>query len=177
MFTSVMQAFVVFNAVGVQEDAIGRIVGANRGVTEVGAWFTPDSAYYAVPDSGPPVWVNNAPLGGNLTMDDTSYRNAIFAKVFRNFVQSASVTDIQDFIFDLYGINSSVVITGPNQVKIVVPAGTSPQIISFLGASFSNNQCDTIYNVPLPPGVQIAEVVASAAGFGSQPYGEGGFGE
>ena len=178
MFTGIMQSFVPYNATGVQQDALGRIVGSSRGIAEIGAWFTPDNPNYGFTDSkGPPVWVTNAKLTGTYTRNVTDYRNALVAKVFRNFVQVGSITDIQGFIRDMFGIESSVQITGGNQIKIIVPNQTSPQIISFLEASFSNDQVDNIYNVPLPPGVQIAEVVTFIPGLGEEPLGTSPLGE
>jgi len=154
----VMQAFMPQNAVGVQEDAIGRIVGAYRGVVTVAPWFTPDDPYYGNPDQTP-VWVTNASSSGSLVADDTSYRNMIFAKVFRNFVQVGSIQDIQDFIFDLFGVNSSIILSGPMQIKIILQPGASPNIIAFLEQAVSNNQVDYLTTLPFPPGMQLSEVV------------------
>jgi hypothetical protein len=152
-----MQAMVPANAGGVQEDAIGRIVGEVRGVTAVEDWFTPDTSYYGQTDTINPVWVDNAPLSGTLVMDDVTFRQYIYAKVQRNFVQNGSITDIQDFIYNIFGINSSVIVSGM-EVTIKLPAGTSPAIITFLNLSVTNNAADTIYILPLPPGVQLAQV-------------------
>ena len=120
----VMQAFVPFNAMGVQLDAIGRIVGQDRGIAEIEPWFTPDTDYYGHPDLTTPVWVTNAPLTGSLIIDDTTYRNYISAKIYRNFIRSGSITEIIDFVKYLFEIDASVLITGPNQIVLrILPGG------------------------------------------------------
>ena len=170
----VMQAFMPQNAAGDQLDAIGRIVGAVRGVMTTEDWFTPDSQYYARPDDTNPVWEYGAPLTGNYIAKDAQFRNTVFAKVFRNSVVSSSIADIQAFVWDLFGINCSVILSGPMQVTLMLPAGTSPDLVTFLSNSLTNDQVDMAYVLPLPPGVQLANVIVGpSAGTGGGHPGAG----
>jgi hypothetical protein len=147
-------------ATGVNLDALGRIVGQDRELIEYAAdlWFTPDMSGSSA-DQGV-AWVTNAAVGDNVVADDTWYRQLIEGKIQRNFVESASVVEIQNVIKLVTGLDASVLRTSDLMtVVVVIPDGTPQQVVDFLERWKDTPQVDYAYYLPIPATVRIAQVL------------------
>lgn len=142
-----------------QLDAIGRIVGQGRVLTDYDTldWFTPDISYRSVDQT--PAWVQNAPLDGDLEMGNVDFRKFIEAKIARNMTQFGSVPEIQDMVKTALGINISVVWVAPMTVKLVVPDNTSNNDLALLARHTDTDKVESFHFLNLPATCQISQVV------------------
>jgi len=155
----VMRYRTAAEAQGVNLEAIGRIVGQGRVLFDYNsiAWFAPDSGLQKIDQT--PAWVSNAPLSGDVEVNDTIYRQLIEGKVYRNFCSSGSVPEIQDVVKKTFGIDVSFIRTDAMTVKMVVPDGTPLGVINFLSRVGDSDQADSVYFLPFPATLRIAQVV------------------
>lgn len=140
------------NAVGEQLEALGRIVGQLRIVIDLEKiiWFTPDVIGFS-PDIAP-AWVPGVPTSGSLIADDTTYRQLIEAKIFRNFAKYGSVPENQRVALLAFGVNISYILVGPMAVDIIILENTTSTIVDLLSRTSSNSQGAIM---PYPPTLKI----------------------
>ena len=101
-------------------DVIGRIVGLfPRPLVDAGAitYFAPD-IQLAAPDWAP-VYVDGAPLAGQVQIGDTEYRIAIRAKIAKNHTKYGSAPEIQYFARLAYGVTLSVMNIGLGDLEVI----------------------------------------------------------
>lgn len=157
----VMEYRTCSKAVGENLDVLGRIVGQFRELINYSniTWFTPDAEYAVLNQA--PIWVTNAPLANSYVADDFWFRQLIEGKIARNFVQYGSVPEIQDMVKRALGIDISIVnVPGnPLTVLIIVPDNTSLNNLLLLQRVGNNATVDSVFFLPLPAGVQIAQVI------------------
>ena len=138
------------NAIGAQLDVIGVIVGQDRNLENFGVknWATTDALNLGV-DAGL-VYVEGAPIGGDLPADDFQYRQLIQAKIFRNHVKYGSIPEILQFAKILYGLNISIRKEGLSDLALIVPESTPFYIIQNLISFTDNLQTEKEYFLPIP---------------------------
>jgi hypothetical protein len=142
-----------------QLNAIGRIVGQVRTVVGFDSmiWLTPDKDLHGVDQA--PVWVENAPLAGNLIADNEWFKKLIAAKIARNHTRFASAPEIQEFARRAFGIEISFRVVSTMTVQIIVPDNTEYNVKEALGRYDSNDTTENAYLLPFAAGVQVSEVV------------------
>ena len=141
-----------------QLDVIGRIVGQTRELLsyETAPWLTPDVNYRSIDQT--PVWVVNAPLGGNLVVGDMFFRQLIEGKIYRNFSYYGSVPEIQAMVKAAFGIDVSVVRSGPLAIYMVVPDSTGDSVIQWLKRTGESVTTELPYYLPIAATVYVTEV-------------------
>lgn len=140
-------------------DVIGRIVGLfPRPLVDAGAitYFAPD-IQLAAPDWAP-VYVDGAPLAGQVQIGDTEYRIAIRAKIAKNHTKYGSAPEIQYFARLAYGVTLSVKNIGLGDLEVIFSSSTPPSIVSAAIADFSDETSDHQFNLPLPTTSRIRRV-------------------
>jgi hypothetical protein len=152
-------------AVGVELDALGRIVGQTRTITSFTTqeWFTWDDDTLVVEFH--PFWVLNAPLGEGTIANDYWYKQLIAAKITRNSCQSGSIPEIQRVVQEAYGIAVGIEWVAPMKVNIITPEGTPSYVIDFLSSFVSGDYADDVPNPPYPATLEINNVGVGFHGF------------
>ena len=146
------------SATGVQQDALGRIVGQSRhlGTRYNDQWFTPDLSLLGA-DFGK-AWVPGVEFQSNPAADDVAYPFLIEGKVARNFTKYGSVPEIQEAIKISFDIDISFVTVGPMEVVGLVQDDTPFDILELLRAVTNTTRADSIYFMPTPQTVRIVDV-------------------
>ena len=147
-------------AEGVQLDVLGIIVGQERininGATKL--WFSPDDSLQSVDKT--PAWVINASLYENTVTNDIEYRKLIFAKIFKNHVQSASVPELRYFIKLLTNENVSFHTAAPLDTYLVVGYNIKPNILDLILTLWEDDKrVSNRYLIPLAATTRIVGVV------------------
>jgi hypothetical protein len=142
-----MQLRCLDDAVGVQLDIIGRIVGQSRELENYGTknWFSYDTADVGY-DQGI-YYISGAPVGGNLLASDFTYRQLIYARIFKNHVKYGSV------------INISIRKEGLSDISLVVPSNTPQYIVQNLTKVEDTPTTDRVYFLPIPSTGRIVDVI------------------
>ncbi len=153
----------VDNAVGVQLDIIGDIIGQARPFLDGDniTYFKWDAGSTTQGWDGTAGWfVENAPDSGLVPANDLIYRNFIFGKIFKNQVTGASIPEILQFINLTFKLDASVFkIPGePMAISIGVPANVSSTVIRFLNTFITDTTIEKDYFVPIANGVRLAGV-------------------
>lgn len=141
-------------------DVLGRIVGEWPRPTLDAAnitYFTPDVDLGTVDIA--PVFVIHAPIADKRPADDGAFLAAIRARIFRNHIRYGSVPEIKQWIMIAYGIDSSVRRLGLSSVRIIVPDTVPDWIITQLSESYTTDEADLQYRVPLNGGTVLESVV------------------
>ena len=154
-----MQLRCLDDAVGVQLDIIGRIVGQSRELENYGTknWFAYDTAEVGY-DQGI-YYINGAPVGGNLLASDFTYRQLIYARIFKNHVKYGSVPEILQVVKLVYGINISIRKEGLSDISLVVPSNTPQYIVQNLTKVDDTPTTDRVYFLPIPSTGRIVDVI------------------
>jgi len=122
----------LMTATGVQLDGIGVLVGQERvnidGATK--SWLTTDDAINC-PDQVV-VWCSPASLYEDTVANDIEYRKLIFAKIFKNHVQGASVPELRSYIKLLTNENVSFITVAPLDIYLVVRSTIPRNVLALL---------------------------------------------
>jgi hypothetical protein len=155
----VMAKRTLYLASGENLDVIGRIVGQLRGLINLTEqnWFTPDTAGSSVDQAR--VWVENAALEGVVSAPDVFSKVFIQGKIYRNNVRYGSIPEVQQFVWALFNIPISVIVTGPLTIDLVVPDSVSNDTLASLNSLVRLRTCESVYLLPVPAGVKIDNVI------------------
>ena len=161
-----IQDRVLYRAVGYALAVIGRIVGQQRllySIRTVGSWFAPDLDEVCT-DIGL-AWLPAA--GGEDTYvqaDDSVYTDWIFAKLFKNFCQFASVLEIQQAALLTFNVRIAFQKTGPDTVDIILPASIegSP-IVDQLTVQDIDPRGEGVYMLPYPATISFSSIIYKEA--------------
>lgn len=146
------------DAVGVNLDALGRIVGQDRTLLDYSEmeWMTPDDA--ALNTDMAPAWVTGAAVGGTALADDMLYRQLIAARIARNFTVFGSVPEIQDVIKTAFGVDVSFEVVNPMEVDLIVSEYAPYWIVNFIIRTLNDPHIEGVYFSPFPATLRIAGV-------------------
>lgn len=108
-------------AVGVQLDIIGQIVGQGR----------------VIPS-----------LNGGLPFGDEQYRILIIAKIFKNHCLHGSIPEVLQFAKLAFGIDISIYKLGESDVKIGVPSDTDSDVIITMALRVDDLRAENQYFLP-----------------------------
>lgn len=150
------------DAVGVQLDVIGELIGIQRPTIEGDelSYFTTDTNQLGWDGEG--IWfTTNAPLTGFFPAPDDIYRQHIRGKILKNHVNSGSIPDIIAFISVIFGIVSSVIKIDATTIDIQVPSGTPNSVLTLLASVESNSLWENEYFLPIGMGVRLNSVVTA----------------
>jgi hypothetical protein len=155
----VMSKRTIFKASGENLNVLGRIVVQLRGLINLTdqVWFAPDTPGASVDQAR--VWVLNAPQEGSIAAPDVFSKLFIQAKIFRNNVKYGSIPEVQQFVYALFGIPVSVILTGPLTIDLVVPDSISSDVFASLSSLVRLQTCESVYLLPVPAGVKIDNVI------------------
>ncbi len=158
----VLRGFQLANALGVNLDVLGRIVGQERIVLNAAdkIWFGfdgPSSNIGGYDNS--PNWVTGASLFGNVIASDSEYRQLILGKVFKNHVKVGSVPELIQFSFFLTGRFVSFRSDGDAEIALVVPFEMSQNDVTTLTTVFNDLTADQRYLIPMPVTGRISQVI------------------
>jgi hypothetical protein len=155
----VMSKRTIYGASGENLNVLGRIVGQLRGLINLTdqVWFAPDTPGASVDQAR--VWVLNAPQEGSIAAPDVFSKLFIQAKIFRNNVKYGSIPEVQQFVYALFGIPVSVILTGPLTIDLVVPDSISSDVFASLSSLVRLQTCESVYLLPVPAGVKIDNVI------------------
>jgi len=155
----------VYEAEGVNLDALGRIVGWRRGdplIPDITPWFGPDISVMAPDLDNAPVWVTGAEGDGqSWAASDPVYAYYIIAKAIRNHSQYCSVPEVVSFIKRLTGYDVRIDKTGPCEVVITVlnVEAASLGLREMLMNVVSDDTVDTRYIANIPAGCKVKAVL------------------
>jgi len=154
-----MQLRCLDDAVGVQLDIIGRIVGQSRELENYGNknWFAYDTKNVGYEEGI--CYIEGAPIGGNLIASDFTYRQLIYARIFKNHVKYGSVPEILQVVKLVYGINISIRKEGMSDISLIVPANTPTYIVQNLTKVTDTVTTDKVYFLPIPSTGRIVDVI------------------
>lgn len=157
--TLVLKERTLAEAEGVQLDVIGRLVGQER-INIDGAlkrWFTPDDLSLTQDNTAP--WMEGASLYETTVVNDIEYRTLIFAKIFKNHVQGASIPELRYFIFILTGEDVSFNTAAPLDANLVVRSDIKPNSLSLILTILPDgNKVQNKYLIPLAATTRIVGV-------------------
>jgi len=150
-------------AEGVSLDVLGDIVGATKTLYnyQILPWLAPDRLGREVDATG--VWVTNAPTTGNKEAPDNVWRQIILSKIFKNHMVCASAPEIRAFVKMIGDLKISLIVTGTQSVQLVVPSSASLPLIRFLMSVIKDVTVNSVYQLPLPPEVELAENIVLVA--------------
>lgn len=154
----ILRGYQLSEAVGVQLDVLGRIVGQARILlnAERKQWFGPDNVSEQVGRvDRSTAWAIGAPLFGDLPADDGQYRRLILSKIFKNHVKFSSVPELLQFAVFLTGRNVSFIRTGPMELGISVPSDMSLNDVRTLLTVVDDNTADRKYLTPVAATVSL----------------------
>jgi hypothetical protein len=151
------------NAVGVQLDIIGRIVGLNRPVVagdEI-LYFQFDSTPAQNWDAQSGWWISTAPDTGNTPVSDAIYRRFIVGKIFKNQVTGGTIPEILVFIKIVFSVDASITPADGEvmAIDITVPSSIDPALVNLLSSIRSDDNVENEYFLPIPAGVRINDVI------------------
>jgi hypothetical protein len=141
-------------------DALGRIVGAERKpwvLDEAFSWFGFDAAKRAFDRA--PFWVRGAEAGKFLRVDDEQYRVDVINKAVKNHTLVGSLPEVAAYIKRVTGLDVSFEKTGPNTVRLYVPADISATSLRRITRSYTDNRVDEGYAIPYPATLSFSETV------------------
>ena len=156
---AMMQARTLYEASGLNLDAIGRIVGQRKQLVSTdtpGNFFTPDDATLA-PDLAV-AWVTGALSTGSRPPNDSEYAMQILAKVRDNFNRFSSVPELQRTIQDILGASVSFELVGPMSVNILIHGLATPTAIYELAQKADTPRTDRKFFLSYPATLDINAV-------------------
>lgn len=149
----------LYEAEGVNLDALGRIVGQDRAL-----WQYSESGYMHFDIEGQsydqlPWWCIYAPLEEYIRADDNEFATAILSRIVKNHTLVASVPEITSLIQLFIDTNVSFVKVGPNTVQLFLPDGIDTAAIYFLTHYTNDVRVDETYRVPYPVTLSFDETM------------------
>lgn len=154
-----LQGRTLDDAVGVQLEVLGRIVGLwPRPLEDAGAlvYFGPD-AVESAPDQAI-AYVIGAPLAGQVPIGDPRYRVAIRAKIVKNHTRYGSAPELMNYGMLAFGIPVSVKNIGNSDLEVVLPASAPASAVAAILTEYTDETVDHAYALPLPTTARIARV-------------------
>lgn len=151
-------------AIGVQLNTIGRIVGQDRPLVDGSeilyfAWDSPTNSQGWDGNAG---WfTTNAPVAGLIPASDLVYRQYIYGKIFKNQVTGASIPEVLQFIKITLNLDASIENLGyePMAVNVIVPSDTPESYVKLLGSKTSDNTVQNNYFIPVADTVRINSII------------------
>ena len=153
-----------FEAEGENLNALGRIVGEPRA-----PWVYDESGWTFFDRQGQGadqtlVWCIGGPMGVSVIVEDSQYQMNIIVKAIKNHTLTSSVPELQDLIDVAFDQFVSFEKTGPNEVKIIVPASISmPRLVALTRAQ-DNMRVDNEFYMNYPATLDISQVMMFAPG-------------
>ena len=155
----VEKARTLYEAEGVNLDALGRIVGRSRVAMEYSedSWFKFDIQGQGFDQL--PWWVTGGALNVNETATDNQYREQILARILKNHTLCASIPEILYVIRQMYNLDISYTKIGPMKVRLIVQDGISKAQLYLLTHKENNMMVDSDYLLPYPATLAIDDGV------------------
>jgi hypothetical protein len=159
LFQALMQARSIDTAVGEQLNILGRIVGQDRVLIGADAtkFFgfqgtTLSSTFGTTTNSavGGYWYSAGAPVGGNVTLDDSQYKTFIKAKIKKN-VADASVDGVLEFLSFVFNLKCTVTANGGGEATILL----NRKLSDFERALVDGQDASGSWFVPRPLGVRL----------------------
>lgn len=155
----VQRARTLYDAEGVNLDAIGRIVGQERA-----AWQYSEEGYFHFDIEGQGWdqlgwWCTNAPLGEYIEATDDVYRVNILSRIVKNHTLVSAVPEITALVMLLLNTKVSFLKRGPNTVCLVVPTGIDKTALWYLTRFLSDTHVDEAYRVPYPATLSLCDTI------------------
>lgn len=149
----------LYEAEGVNLDALGRIVGQDRAL-----WQYSEDGYMHFDIEGQgfdqlPWWCFRAPLEVYIRADDNEFSTAILSRIVKNHTLVASIPEITALIQLLLDTDVSFVKTGPNTVQLTMPDGIDKAAIYFLTYYTNDVRVDETYRVPYPVTLSFDDIM------------------
>lgn len=157
----------IHEAVGVQLDKLGYLVGQSRVVSnsKLEDYFTPflattqDKEEFAVDVA--PAWVRNGRLFGDAELPDSLYKKLILAKIYKNQIRAASLPQVRLVGVNIYGHLLTLIKTGLQEYSLgFLSVSSQPgesavdenslAAIYLLRATWSTTDVDNFYALPIP---------------------------
>ena len=140
-------------------NGLGRIVGEPRT-----PWMYDESGWMFFDRQGQsfdqvPMWCIGGPLGTTVMVDDIQYRMNIIVKAIKNHTLTSSIPELLDLIQLAFGVDISFEKTGPNQVKLIVPASIFMTQLILLTKAHNNLRVDNEWYMNYPATLDIGQVV------------------
>lgn len=153
----VISGFEPGNAVGVQQDVLGRIVGLRRnsGYAQPTILLENEAGVIVCTEAGVDVQLDTGLTLKEYTLSDYDYTRALAGKVFRNFCKYGSINEIQDFFLITFNLVMIPVNVGPMTVIAMVPQGTDPSLVQVLQQSKPTNVAELAFYAPYPATLEI----------------------
>ena len=151
-----------YEAEGENLNALGRIVGEDRQVWNYDetSWMFADRQGQGADSVN--VWCVNAPIGVSAAIDDTQYRFNVILKAIKNHTLTSSVSELLALIKLAFGLDMSFEKTGPNQIRIIVPASISTTQLILLTQSADDERADNQWFINYPATLDISQVLMFA---------------
>lgn len=148
----------IFDASGVNLDALGRIVGEPRAPYQYSEnyWMFADRVGQT-PDNTP-VYVLNAPFEVYVPVEDAQFKYNILYRILKNHTLCASVPEIASLLNVLIGTWVGFKKTGPMEVDIYVNAEVSKTQLAILTLAHDTLQADDVYSVSYPATLKINKI-------------------
>ena len=154
-----MQLRCLDDATGEQLDIIGEIVGQSRELENFGTknWLKYDTTDLGYEQSI--YYVVGTQIGENLLATDFTYKQRIYARIFKNHVKYGSIPEILEVVKLIYNINISIRKNGLSDLTLIVPQNTPLYIVQNLTRVDDTITTDKVYFLPLPSTARIVDVI------------------
>lgn len=144
------EARTLYAAEGEILDALGRIVGQDRGL-----WQYDDFSWFFFDRQGQgfdqvPMWCLYAPTSIRQESDDNIYKQNIIGKIHKNHTLTGSLPEVQARVSEVMDAGISFEKVGPNRVKIIAPSTLSTTQLQLLLLSYTDRRVDDGYYLPYP---------------------------
>lgn len=149
----------LYNAEGINLDALGRIVGQPRKTLSYSEedWFLFDVAGNGFDQM--PWWVTGGYLNTAEKATDPRYKELILARIIKNHTLTASVPEILFVVKTMYNLDVSYEKTGPNKVRLIVQDTTSKAQLYNLIHKENNLAVDDDYLISYPATLALEDKV------------------
>lgn len=149
----------LYEAEGVNLDALGRIVGQDRAL-----WRYSEDGYMHFDIEGQgfdqlPWWCIHAPLEVYVQADDSELATEILSRIVKNHTLVASIPEITALVQLFRGRDVSFAKTGPNTVQLILPEGIDKETIYFLTYYTNDTRVDETYRVPYPVTLSFDDIM------------------
>lgn len=158
-----------YEAQGADLEALGRIVGAERGV-----WAYDDTVWMSFDIQGQsfdqlPAYCIGAVTGNYVPATDATYATNIILNAIKNMTLCASVPEITQFLEQVTDTPVSFQKQGPNAVEIIINANVSMATLRFLYRAFDTARADHVFNPPYPATMEVLGFITYVPGVNTDP--------
>lgn len=152
----------LFYAAGENLNALGRIVGEQRTPWsyDESSWFFFDRQGQSYDQAN--MWCLYSNVGVSVPVQDPQYRSNIAIKAVKNHTLTSSIPELHYLIDLSFGVSVTFEKTGPNQVRLIVPASISMTQLILLSKANDDEQVDNRFYMNYPATLDISEVIMFA---------------